>query len=337
MLARLFPTPILLLIACSFQASPVTGNDAGGGNRVGDGKLLAWDHWEQRHQPTDPTQPSIIKPVVLIVPGMLNGDDSMSIFKQRFSDERIPAALFRYESTLGVEAVAKKLTAFLTAEAQRYPNRQLILLTHSMGGVVCRRAIEDPAFGLNCVRKLIMVAPPNAGSTLATLRGETIKELAEGLAAQELVGIVGKQGPGVINETLGLYTGQAQVDLTPDSELLKTVNSFQRNPNVRYTVIAGTKAPIPPLALNAGGLLLQRFGFGNGGVADRFTNLVKTINRNEWINGRGDGAVTIESTQLENVEDQIELPFGHCDTCRDPVANANTELILNVMKRLSMD
>lgn len=328
----MFSRNFLIAVVFSVVCLPITQTTiAAEGD---DGHLLPWDHWEQRHLPLDPARPSSLKPVVLIVPGMLNADDSMSIFKDRFSQEQIPAALFRYDSILGVERVAKKLTSLLESESQKYPSRKIILLTHSMGGVVCRRVVEDPAFKLDCVSHLIMVAPPNAGSSLATIRGETVKELAEGLRAQEMIGIVGKQGPAVINEALGLYTGQAKVDLTPDSELLRKVNGFKRNPRIRYTVIAGTKAPIPEIALNAGGLLLQNLVFGQNDIGKRFDRLMKEVKRDEWINGKGDGAVTIVSARLPDVADHVELGFGHCDTCRDPEEEENKKLIDNVMQRI---
>lgn len=335
MLARPYPALFFLSLVCSqfligSQAvSPAIASD------VGDGKLLPWDHWQERHQLDNSTSLATVKPVVLIVPGMMNNDDSMSIFKQAFSDQEIPAAMFRYDSLLGVEPVALKLAQFLKTESELHPNRKIILLTHSMGGVVSRRAVEDPSFRINCVSQLIMIAPPNAGSTLAALQGESIKELVEGLSAQEMAGILGKQGPDAINETLGLYVGNAKVDLAPESQLLKKVNGFKRNPNIRYTVIAGTKAPIPEIAFGVGGLLLQQFGFGNGGVVDRFGNLIKTVKRDEWIDGRGDGAVTIESTRLPDVSDHVQLPFAHCDTCRDPEAETNKKLLACVMQRLS--
>ena len=303
---------------------------------VSEGTVLAWDHWDKRHLPQDLTKPDLIKPVVLVVPGMMNADDSMSIFKQKFSDQQIPAALFRYDSVLGVETVAKRLYEVLSSEATQNPNRKIILLTHSMGGVVCRRVVEDPAFKLTCVSHLIMVAPPNAGSSVATLEGEKIKELSKQVKNEEIATILGQHVPAVLKETLGLYTGQARIDLAPDSELLRKVNGFSRNPTIQYTVIAGTSAPIPAAVFGIGGLAFEAFGLGNGRIGANLKSALQAFKRDEWIEGKGDGAVTVQSVELPGVEDRVRIAFSHCDTCRNPELEGNRELIECVMQRLTL-
>src|SRR5690606_20221809 len=46
-------------------------------------------------------------------------------------------------------------------------DRPIVLVTHSMGGLVARAAIEDPELNPGGVTRLIMVAPPTHGSHLA--------------------------------------------------------------------------------------------------------------------------------------------------------------------------
>jgi hypothetical protein len=80
------------------------------------------------------------------------------------------------------------------------------------------------------------------------------------------------------------------------------------------------------------GELAENDGANQPNPLARLKSLIET---DEWMSGRGDGVVSVESARLDGVEDVITLPFAHNDfgarklepKRRDAVDRA-TELIL---------
>jgi pimeloyl-ACP methyl ester carboxylesterase len=61
------------------------------------------------------------------------------------------------------------------------------VVTHSMGGIVLRAAVASGALPAECVRRVVMLAPPNHGSEVADrLRDFLVYRLATGPAGQQI-------------------------------------------------------------------------------------------------------------------------------------------------------
>ena len=275
-----------------------------------------------------------LPPAVLLVPGMLAGDDTMSAIRYALRSAKIPVAMFRYDSQLGADRVANRLATVLSAEFDRLPNRDIVLVTHSMGGVVARCVVESPQCQIKNISDLIMVAPPNNGSSLAALSGADLQDLLETFQAAELKTIVDEESLGLLNNTLDLFLGNAKKDLSPESELLLRLNAYQRNPSIKYSIIAGTKAPIPPLARGLGQIMIGRLIAQNPDAAPGLRKVLAVADRDEWIQGLGDGVVSVNSTKLPGVVDHIALPFAHRDPS-EPLDNpATRKLVDEVLARI---
>jgi len=278
-----------------------------------------------------------LPPAVLLVPGMLAGDDTMSAIRLSLRSAKIPVAMFRYDSQLGVDRIATRLASVLAAEAERLPNRDLVLVTHSMGGVVARCVVESPECQIKNVSDLIMIAPPNGGSSLAALSGTDLQDLLQTFQAVELKAILNEDSFGLLDNTLNLFLGNAKKDLAPGSELLVRLNAGQRNPAIKYSILAGTKGPIPPLARGFGQLLIGRMIAQNPEAAPGLRKVLAVADRDEWIQGLGDGVVSVKSTQLSGVADHITLPFAHRDPSESLDNPATRQLVDEVMARTNSD
>ena len=67
-----------------------------------------------------------------------------------------------------LDAMARELRQEIARRASRSPSQRVDLIAHSMGGLVCRLALEDPATR-DRVATLITMATPHEGSHLARL------------------------------------------------------------------------------------------------------------------------------------------------------------------------
>lgn len=275
-----------------------------------------------------------LPPAVLLVPGMLAGDDTMSAIRYSLRSAKIPVAIFRYDSQLGADRVATRLAAVLSAEADRLPNRDLVLVTHSMGGVVARCVVESPQCRIKNISDLIMVAPPNGGSSLAALSDADVRDLLQTFKAAEWKTIADENSLGLLNNSLDQFFGNAKKDLSPESELLVRLNGYQRNPSIKYSVIAGTKAPIPPLARGLGKLMIGQLIAQNPDAAPALRKVLAVADRDEWIQGLGDGVVSVKSTKLLGVDDHITLPFAHRAPSESLDNPATRQLVDEVMARI---
>ena len=76
-------------------------------------------------------------------------------------------ARFSYPNDQSIDHSAQLLSGELKRLANEFPTLNVSLVTHSMGGLVARRTIEDASLDPGNVRRLIMICPPNHGSELA--------------------------------------------------------------------------------------------------------------------------------------------------------------------------
>jgi len=243
--------------------------------------------------------------------------------------EGFGGAMFHYPNDQPIADSAKLLAAELARFAADHPKRGVSLVTHSMGGIVARAVIEDPELDPGNVRQLIMIAPPNHGSSLA--RFGFGLELWEQITDDSRKKTVSRFYASIED---GL--SEASVDLRPGSQFLRRLNARMRNPKVRYTIFLGTGA-----LLDESDLALFRKGVAGAGRRNRYVRFFGA-RVHEWLDdldevvrGKGDGAVSVNRGRLEGVKDTVVLNFGHVGVLRTPARGDVRKVHQEVLKRLS--
>ncbi len=192
--------------------------------------------------------------------------------------------------------------------------RPWAIVSHSMGTLLARSYLEDDAAYANDVASLIMIAPVNGGSNLS--KAQTLLQVLQGLKAVNR----GPSRRGDALAHLGDGLGAAAEDMTPGSDFLKGLNARKRRAGVPHHTLAGDGGFLSRLARRQ---IEAQLGMSGrpallGGIARLAAgNLAAQLD--EVGDGTGDGAVSIESTRLDGVDDHIVLHVNHLELIRAPL------------------
>ncbi|MEK6248423.1 MAG: alpha/beta hydrolase [Planctomycetales bacterium] len=267
------------------------------------------------------------KELVVIVHGYNSAPDELQLFARPAREAGLPCAWLRYPNDQPLSTSAQLLSKQLKELAERHPQRRVALLTHSMGGLIARQCIESEQLNPGNVDRLIMVAPPNGGSILAHLA--TAIDLYEHLKENDSLTDIISHSIDRVHDGLN----EARQDLEPGSQHMKDLAGLQRNPQVRYTILLGTRAPASRQQLDT-----VREVVRNASEKHRLAKLFGPkldgwlADMEEVIDGKGDGMVAIKRGRLEGVDDTVLLPFGHL--LSDPESDGVRQLQKEIGDRL---
>ncbi len=273
------------------------------------------------------SQTDLSKPLVVLIPGLIASQNSMHSVRSTIERNSYCLAIFRYSSHQGIRAAASLLSKELQTLKEQDPARKIILVTHSMGGLVARCCLEDAANNPGNVTRLIMIAPPNHGSALT---GLSATELAKRFSFTQAVSETRLR---TIDESVGGFIGLAKEELRTDSVVLQQMNSCPCATGVRYSIIAGSGGPVASGLVDVSLLLGDLFLSDQPEAKAALDSAREIAKLDEWTEGRGDGVVSIESAKLAGVSDFIVLPFAHNDFGLEP-SPAASQVIDAVTKRL---
>lgn len=126
--------------------------------------------------------PEQLREVVFLLHGIGKGRTDMLAMQSMLRRQGYDTVNWRYPSTsLSLDEIAD----LLNTEVQKYGNRRVSFVTHSMGGIVVRTYLNKykPAH----MGRFVMIAPPNQGAYLADLLGNWLPyKLILGPAGQQL-------------------------------------------------------------------------------------------------------------------------------------------------------
>jgi pimeloyl-ACP methyl ester carboxylesterase len=264
------------------------------------------------------------RPLVILVHGYNSSPARNAAILEPIRAAEYPCAMFAYPNDWEIWESAQRLSEALKEVAQRHPDQQVALVTHSMGGLVARACLEDREFDPGNVGRLVMIAPPTHGTMLAHIAVATdIWEHWLGRA---------DGGPWLrCRDSIIDGLGEAADDMVPGSAFLAELNSRPRNSEVRYTIFLGTCATISEGEMKWMRRALQKTGDNCPGLSDcagHVNNLLSDME--ELVEGKGDGVVALKRGRLDGVDDVVILPFGHLN-CTGP---ADCEVVEQVQAEL---
>ncbi|WP_376690287.1 alpha/beta fold hydrolase [Wenzhouxiangella sp. EGI_FJ10409] len=237
---------------------------------------------------------------VVLVHGVDEPGGIWSQLQQRLDTEGIEQVEFRYPNDQAVDASADALASAWPGLAS---SRRVVLVGHSMGGLVIRDFVSRhrhpvesaPTVDGPEVRGTILIATPNHGSEWARLRAWLeLREYAADLPA----------GDFSLFAALRDGTGAAKIDLRPGSEYLQQLNARPWPDTVPIRIIGGRIAEPTPVMERELADLSQELGL---------PELKKTISELWSQTGQsiGDGAVAVDSLPLQEAPPPMVLQASH--------------------------
>lgn len=265
--------------------------------------------------------------LVIFIHGLNSHPNTVRHLASIAEQNGLACAEFNYPNDQAIDASGRLLSAELRRWKKQHPRQRVALVTHSMGGLVARVALEDPQLDPGNVDRLIMVAPPNQGCALA--------QFAFGLDLWEYMDKGARDSRCLFYSSIEDGLSEATVDLQPGSIFLTKLNRRGRNPRVQYSIFLGTGGPCTHGELDE--VRGRLAGMSRRCPWARCINsrLDPTIaDLEEVVHGAGDGAVAVKRGRLADVKDTQVLGFGHLSVLYDTKNAEVKKLYDEVLKRL---
>jgi pimeloyl-ACP methyl ester carboxylesterase len=237
------------------------------------------------------------RPTVILVHGALSTPDKMKTLGERFEKDsdtkgKFNVLYFHYYTAENIEISAK----LLVDEIERLKLSEVYLIAHSMGGIVCRCALEKIK-NLTSVKKVILLGTPNHGTASECLRG-TVNDVVSLLSLDiDPISLL------VDNFVYGLLTqGLAQLKaidlgnawLEELNSKLKSNTDFDAS---RYITCAGkTEQPNDTVYNLTGPMLTKRYGANDGFVPVSSVSLADLRKETKNLISQGDNHSQVGSS-----------------------------------------
>jgi len=217
----------------------------------------------------------------------------------------IQALPFEYPNYGPIAESGKALAAALTELETAHPDAKIVIVAHSMGGLVARYALEVARPAPAKVADLITVATPHHGSLMAE----------HGHLLRVVENLIKLTGPAAF---LAEGRGEACRDLNPGSAVLQKLASAKPAQGVKYHVIIGSRAAfrVDEWALTLKDV--RRIGENRlrwkPEEAERIIGNLSQMD--EVVHGKGDGAVALGRAKLAGAATERVFELGHLELTR---------------------
>lgn len=239
-------------------------------------------------------------PLVVVLHGLESGPARLKRFQQACRATGLACAAFVYPNDGAVRHAAELLSRQLKAFRRKYPQVRIVLVAHSMGGLVARWCLETPCLNPGGVSDLFTLGTPHQGSQMAELA--ELAELVELIQQRDLRWW----------QTWFDGNGEAAQDLLPGSKLLRELNSRQPAPGVRYHLAAGTRSFLSQEELRQFRRVIFRW-LDSPRLSDKQRRwLLTLLSAPELIDGQADGCVTVRSALgCPHAHQKKKFPLTH--------------------------
>ncbi|MDC0935368.1 alpha/beta fold hydrolase [Pirellulales bacterium] len=252
------------------------------------------DDWKQR---------AADRPLVICLHGLRSDPKRFEAFRAYLRGSGLATAAASYDDHQSMKKSARQLSE-LAKRMFRAPNSpDLVLVGHSMGGLVAREWTENRALNNRRIVSLVTAGTPHGGSSWASMP-----------PLLDLVGDEEFHVRDVVDVLLHQPSAPGMRELVPDSDFLNELNSRDRRRDVRYTTIAGTRSPVSEQQVTRiRDALLQARDVSTTVrlLQPRIDPLLSSFD--ELVQGKGDGAVAVERAKIEGVNDVVTVDVSHGD------------------------
>jgi hypothetical protein len=226
--------------------------------------------------------------------------------------------LYDYDWRRGVD----ELGVALAERIRNEPGDRIMIVAHSMGGLVSRAALAQP--GMSNVERLVLLGTPNFGSfaPLQALRGTyaVVRKISSLVSTGSPESLAGK----IFNTFPSLYQMLPSAQRNGCADLFNPAEWPRTGPRPNRTLLRNARS-IQSKLVQADERICVVVGVGQEtvtAVVKRKDDFLYTITRH------GDGTVPAVSAGLPGARNHYTLA-AHSDLTRDPtVAAAVTELLL---------
>jgi triacylglycerol esterase/lipase EstA (alpha/beta hydrolase family) len=245
------------------------------------------------------------KPLIILIHGLDEDASDCRCMQSLLNADGWQTAIFCYPSERPIPANAQLFQQHFEALRETFPNLRISVVTQSLGALVARKYIEGSDYH-GGIDRLIMIAPPNAGSKWAKY------SLVEKLQTNWYRW---RHDPGW-NAVWMIEEGicQSGFELKPNSKFLRDLNSRSPNASVKYTIVAGDLPVGDRIVADAisipANYLSEHFGQYPG--AEPAAVAMRVFANNLRIkSGSSDGPVALCSAKMPGVSDVVVLHADH--------------------------
>ena len=269
------------------------------------------------------------RPVVICLHGLKSESSKFDDFRAFLRKSGYATAAVRYDDHQSIIQSAQQLSQ-ITAEVFGVENLdganapELVLVGHSMGGLVAREWTENPALSNKHIVALITAGTPHGGSAWASL-----PPLLDLLAERKL------DSSQIVDVLLHQPSAPGMRELAPESRFLNMLNSRTRRADVQYTTFVGTRSPVSTERVRKLRETLLR-------IKDKSTTLRLFEPRirpllnsfDELARGKGDGVVAAERATIIGIEDVVRVDVSHGAYFQPPIGDRKQPVWEAILQRL---
>ncbi len=242
------------------------------------------------------------RPIVLCLHGLNGNHDAFDGLRQQLRSHGYPTAAVAYESQRSIAAIARDVSVMVGSHLESCSHNQtLVVVGHSMGGLIAREWTNHPALENDAITGLITIGTPHQGSAWATL--PPLMQLF----------VEGEFGVSDVSDLiLHAPSSPALRDIAPGSAFLDALNATENRDDVRYTSVIGTGSPVDATTVEKIQQTFRQLERRDGFVRLIRPRIEPLLNGfDELVRGRGDGIVASQNAAMASTTDLVEVDLSH--------------------------